>query len=51
MAITDRTPNLAVYRYRVTASYIVNNKKYPIDMENVKTVVIDYDFDKINMPF
>lgn len=50
MPNTGRTPSLAIYRYKITASYVLDGNKYSIDNENINSLVIDYDFDTNNMP-
>ena len=49
---TDTTnyPDSNIYRYKVTAKFISNSDTYDIDTFNIKSVVIDNDYDKNNMP-
>lgn len=38
------------YRYSIGMTYMYKKKEYPIDSSNIKSLVVDYDYDNRNMP-
>ena len=47
----DNTPiTTNIYKYQATGYYILGKEKYPIDYSNFRSIVIDHDYDKNNMP-
>ena len=47
---TVSTPNTDIYRYSISLKYSLNGKVYDIIDECIKSIVIDSDYDKLNMP-
>lgn len=47
---TVYTPNTDIYKYSVNMKYSLNGKIYDIIDECIKSIVIDSDYDKLNMP-
>ena len=39
-----------VYKYNANGFYVLGKEKYPIDYTNVRSIVIDHDFENNNMP-
>lgn len=47
---TVSTPNTDIYRYSISLKYSLNGKVYDIIDECIKSIIIDSDYDKLNMP-
>ena len=47
---TTNYPDSNIYRYKVTAKFILDGEVYDFDTFNIKSVVIDNDFENNNMP-
>ena len=43
-------PTNSIYRYRASGYYMLGQEKYNIDYTNIRSIVIDHDYDKNNMP-
>ena len=39
-----------IYKYTANLTYILDNKVYDIETTSIRTIAIDYDYDKMNMP-
>lgn len=39
-----------IYKYQANGYYVLGQEKYRIDYTNIKSIVIDHDFDNNNMP-
>jgi len=39
-----------IYKYQASGFYILGQEKYKIDYTNIKSIVVDHDFDNNNMP-
>lgn len=47
---TTNYPDSNIYRYKVTAKFILDGEVYDFETYNIKSVVIDNDYDANNMP-
>lgn len=47
---TTNRPDSNIYRYSATAKFVLNEDSYDIDTFDIKSIVIDNDYDKNNMP-
>ena len=49
-ADTTNYPDSNIYRYKVTAKFVLDGEVYDFETYNIKSVVIDNDYDTNNMP-
>lgn len=47
---TTQTPNTDIYKYTASMKFILDGEVTDIDVFNIKTIAIDFDYDSKNMP-
>ena len=47
---TIHSPTTDIYKYYATLKFVVENEVYDIDDISIKTIVIDNNYDELNMP-